>query len=71
MKLTPADYEQALDNFVQTIGGLRENGRSVLLYGSMARGEVIPGHSDLDFWSSWPKTSFVTGHASNRHSTLC
>lgn len=47
---TTAVYEQALDNFVQTIGRLHENGRCVLLYGSMARGEVIPGHSDLDFW---------------------
>ena len=58
MKPSLADYEQALDNFVQTIGGLRENGRSVLLYGSMARGEVIPGHSDLDFWVILAKDVF-------------
>ena len=50
MKPSPADYEQALANFVHTIGRLRQNGRTILLYGSMARGEVIPGHSDLDFW---------------------
>jgi len=51
MKLTTADYEHAFDNFVETIHDLGGNGRSVLLYGSMARGEVIPGHSDLDFWA--------------------
>lgn len=47
---TYTDYQQTLAEFVQRIDQLGENGQSVLLYGSMARDDIIPGHSDLDFW---------------------
>jgi len=50
MKNVPIEYSQAFDNFVSSISRLGANGRSVLLYGSMARGDIIPGHSDIDFW---------------------
>ena len=50
MSTPPQEYQAALDKFVHDISRLQENGRSVLLYGSMARGDVIPGHSDIDFW---------------------
>ena len=50
MSHIPPEYQTAFDHFVTSISRLQENGRSVLLYGSMARGDVIPGHSDIDFW---------------------
>ena len=50
MSLTHEDYENTLTKFIHEIGRLNNNGLSVLLYGSMARGDIIPGHSDLDFW---------------------
>ncbi|WP_420643758.1 nucleotidyltransferase domain-containing protein [Candidatus Leptofilum sp.] len=58
MNLTTSDYERAFEQFVETIHDLGENGRSVLLYGSMARNEIIPGHSDLDFWVILAKDVF-------------
>lgn len=58
MSLTRDDYENALADFIQHIGRLDENGVSALLYGSMARGDIIPGHSDLDFWVFLKKEAF-------------
>ncbi|MCP5095967.1 MAG: nucleotidyltransferase domain-containing protein [Chloroflexi bacterium] len=58
-QLTVKAYEEALDAFTNTISGLDENGRSVLLYGSMARKEIIPGHSDLDFWVFLQQDAFA------------
>jgi len=47
--LTPAleDYWRAVDSFVTTMGRLGDDLRGILLWGSLARGEVIPGKSDL------------------------
>ncbi|MCB0007969.1 MAG: nucleotidyltransferase domain-containing protein [Anaerolineales bacterium] len=50
MALTIEDYEQTLAAFTAYMANHQEQLRSVMLYGSMARGEVVPGHSDLDFW---------------------
>ncbi|MGB9177739.1 MAG: hypothetical protein WCB68_00720, partial [Pyrinomonadaceae bacterium] len=48
MNLTTAeDYDRALRLFLSDIGRLGSDVVSVLLYGSIARGEVVPGESDL------------------------
>ncbi len=50
MTLTIARYEETLAEFSHFMAQDERSLRSVMLYGSMARGEVVPGHSDLDFW---------------------
>lgn len=50
MTPTITDYKNTLAAFNKEIGQLNENGLSVFLYGSMARDNIVPGHSDLDFW---------------------
>ena len=50
MSLTIAQYEQTLKTYTAFMAQHEDTLRSVMLYGSMARGEVVPGHSDLDFW---------------------
>jgi hypothetical protein len=47
MNLTLADYERALDGFIEDVGAMDEAAESLLLFGSMARGEVNPGQSDM------------------------
>jgi hypothetical protein len=45
---TVEDYQRALENFVSDLrGGLGDDVVSVMLYGSMARGDCKPGRSDL------------------------
>lgn len=43
------EYISAVAEFATAIGGVAEVA-AVYLYGSMARGEIIPGQSDIDFW---------------------
>jgi hypothetical protein len=47
MSLTLADYERALEGFVADVEAMDDNAESLLLFGSMARGEVNPGQSDM------------------------
>lgn len=62
MKFTLAHYQTAVENFAATIRSLSNHILSVFLYGSMARGDVIPGLSDLDFLV-FLKTDVFTGKA--------
>ncbi len=48
MKPTKA-YKEAVSKFTTVIADVPQVA-SVYLYGSMARGEIIPGKSDVDFW---------------------
>ena len=50
MTPTIQDYENTLAAFTAAISRLGEDGLTAFLYGSMARGDIVPGHSDLDFW---------------------
>mgnify|MGYP001378772419 CR=1 FL=1 len=43
------EYKSAVAEFTAVIGSVPEVA-AVYLYGSMARGEIIPGQSDIDFW---------------------
>jgi hypothetical protein len=47
MNASVEDYQQALEGFLRDVEGMGGDAVSVLLYGSMARGEVRPGQSDL------------------------
>lgn len=47
MNLTIEDYERALDGFIDDVKTMEDDAMSVLLFGSMARGEVVPGQSDV------------------------
>ncbi len=42
-------YQEAVSKFTAVIGD-EDQVAAVYLYGSMARGEIIPGKSDVDFW---------------------
>ena len=46
-KITVEDYEAALDAFLADIQELGSDLLSVLLYGSLARGDIRPGRSDI------------------------
>ena len=41
------DYWRVLDSFVDAMSGLGEDLVSILLWGSLARGEAVPGKSDV------------------------
>ena len=47
--MTPTldDYWRAVDSFVEAMAGLGDDVEGVILWGSLARGQVIPGKSDL------------------------
>ncbi len=47
MTPTLEDYWRAVDSFVTTMGRLGDDVRGILLWGSLARGEAVPGQSDL------------------------
>jgi hypothetical protein len=47
MTLTLEDYWRAVDSFVAAMGRLGDDVRGILLWGSLARDEVVPGQSDL------------------------
>lgn len=47
MKLTVEDYERALEGFIEDVRAMEDSAASLLLFGSMARGEVKPGQSDM------------------------
>ncbi|HZF08639.1 MAG TPA: hypothetical protein VFE33_07620 [Thermoanaerobaculia bacterium] len=47
MTPTLEDYGWAVDAFVTAMGRLGDDVRGILLWGSLARGEVVPGQSDL------------------------
>lgn len=48
--ITLQDYQQTLHAFTQKISELDDALLATFLYGSMARGDIVLGHSDLDFW---------------------
>jgi predicted nucleotidyltransferase len=47
MNITLADYERALEGFIADVQAMDDNAESLMLFGSMARGEVNPGQSDI------------------------
>ena len=47
MTPTLEDYWRAVDSFVTAMGRIGDDLRGILLWGSLARGEVVPGRSDL------------------------
>jgi predicted nucleotidyltransferase len=47
MNFTVADYDNALKGFLDAVEPMKRDIISVLLFGSMARGDVRPGHSDV------------------------
>jgi hypothetical protein len=47
MRITSEDYERAIEIFVTDMRRLGDDLTSVVLFGSVARGEVVPGKSDL------------------------
>jgi len=47
MNFTVADYDNALKGFLDAVELMKSDVISVLLFGSMARGDVRPGHSDV------------------------
>jgi hypothetical protein len=47
MTVTLEDYWRAVDSFVAAMGPLGDDVRGILLRGSLARDEVVPGQSDL------------------------
>lgn len=47
MKVTEADYHKTLNTFLQDLNPIEEHLLSVVLYGSMAKGTVRPGKSDV------------------------
>jgi hypothetical protein len=47
MTPTLEDYWWAVDSFATAMGRLGDDLRGILLWGSLARGEVVPGQSDL------------------------
>ena len=48
--ITLDTYHQAKDRFVKAMAPIQEKIRALYLFGSFARGEAVPGYSDLDFW---------------------
>ncbi len=47
MNFTVEDYDRALEGFIDDVRAIEDNAESLLLFGSMARGEVNPGQSDI------------------------
>ena len=47
MKITVENYENALKGFLSDVELMKDDVISVLLFGSMARGEIRPGRSDV------------------------
>jgi predicted nucleotidyltransferase len=47
MTATVRDYDVVLEDLLGDIGRIREAVTSAVLFGSMARGDVLPGHSDM------------------------
>lgn len=47
MTPTLEDYWRAIDSFVTEMGQLGDDLRGILLWGSLARGDALPGKSDL------------------------
>jgi predicted nucleotidyltransferase len=47
MNVTVEDYDRALEGFIDDVRTMEDNAESLLLFGSMARGEVNPGQSDM------------------------
>lgn len=47
MNKTVKDYQLALDRFVEDVNRIGDDVSSVVLFGSMARGDIIPGQSDM------------------------
>jgi len=47
MNITLEDYDKALQAFLDDVETMKDDVDSVLLFGSMARGDVKPGRSDL------------------------
>jgi hypothetical protein len=47
MTPTLEEYWRAVDSFVTAMGRLGDDVRGILLWGSLARGDVVPGQSDL------------------------
>jgi len=47
MNVTVEDYQHALEGFLEDMRRLGDSVVSVLLYGSLARGDIRPGQSDL------------------------
>src|SRR5215207_2482409 len=47
MNVTVEDYGRALEGFIDDVRGMEDDAESLLLFGSMARGEVKPGQSDM------------------------
>jgi hypothetical protein len=47
MNVTVEDYDRALEGFVADVRTMEDNAESLLLFGSMSRGEVNPGQSDM------------------------
>ena len=48
MTITKEDYQQAIERFVADMRKMGDDAISVLLYGSAARGDILPGKSDID-----------------------
>jgi predicted nucleotidyltransferase len=47
MTYTKEDYQRVADDFVQDMSKLGDDAVSVILYGSLVRGDVRPGQSDI------------------------
>jgi predicted nucleotidyltransferase len=47
MTATVRDYDVVLDDLIEDIRRFEDVVSSVVLFGSMARGDVLPGHSDM------------------------
>lgn len=47
MTATLMDYDIVLDELLNDIGRIKDSVSSAVLFGSMARGDVLPGHSDM------------------------
>jgi hypothetical protein len=50
MQLTLADYEQAVADFSAALAPPAADIVAGYLFGSLVRGDAVPGYSDLDFW---------------------
>jgi hypothetical protein len=47
MTATVRDYDVVLSDLLEDIGRIADDVSSAVLFGSMARGDVLPGHSDM------------------------
>lgn len=48
-QITLDNYKQAKETFIHALEPIQDNIHTLYLFGSYARGEAIPGYSDLDF----------------------